>query len=67
MLFSGHDDEGEPFVNSYHGVVVKLLNKKDRRVEIDQDQDCLGDKDARLSKHKLGITKWNPENCTDGA
>ena len=67
MLFSGHDDEGEPFVNWYHGVVVKLLNKKGRRVEIDWDQDCLGDKDARSSKHRLGITKWNPENCTDGA
>ena len=57
ILFSGHDDEREPFVNLYHGVVVKLLNKKGRCVEIGWDQDCLGDKDARLSKHKLGITK----------
>jgi len=67
MLFSGHDDEGEPFVNWYHGVVKKLLNAKGRRVQIDWNEECLGDGDARTSKHKLAITKWNPENCREGA
>ena len=67
MLFSGHDDEGEPFVNWYHGVAKKLLNAKGRRVEIDWNEECLGDGDARTSKHKLVITKWNPENCREGA
>ena len=26
MLFAGMDDNGEPFDNWYHGVVVKLMN-----------------------------------------
>jgi hypothetical protein len=67
ILFEGHDDEGEPFVNWYHGVVSKLLNKKGRRVEIDWDEECLGDTDVRTSKHRLGIQGWNPENCKNGA
>ena len=67
MLFSAHDDEGVPFVNWYHGVVDELLNEKGRRVSIKWDEDCLGTKDACITKHRLGITKWNPEICTDGA
>ena len=30
MLFSGMDDEGEPFENWYHVVVVNFVNEKDR-------------------------------------
>ena len=66
-LFSAHDDKGAPFVNWYHGVVDELLNEKGRRVSIKWDEDCLGTKDACITKHHLGITKWNPEICTDGA
>ena len=67
MLFSGTDDAGEAFVNWYHGVVKKLLNEKSRRVLIQWNEECLGSEDARTSKHRLGISKWNPENCTEGA
>ena len=35
MLFSRQDDEGEPFDNWYHGVVVKLVSERSRRLEID--------------------------------
>jgi hypothetical protein len=67
MLFSGTDDAGEPFINWYHGVVKKLLNEKGRRVLIEWNEESLGSEDARTSKHRLGISKWNPENSTEGA
>ena len=67
MLFSGHNDKGEPFVNWYHGVVSKLLNKKGRRVEIMWDEACLGENYVHISKHRLGINGWNPGVCKDGA
>ena len=67
MLFSGTDYAGEPFVNWYNGVVKKLLNEKGRRVLIEWNKECLGSEDALTSKHRLGIQKWNPENCTEGA
>ena len=67
MLFSGTDDAGEPFINWYNGKVKDVLNEKGRRVLIEWNTDCLGTKDARISKHRLAITKWNPENCPEGA
>ena len=57
----------EPFVNWYNGKVMDVLNEKGRRVLIEWNTDCLGTKDARISKHRLAITKWNPETCTEGA
>jgi hypothetical protein len=67
MLFSGTDDAGEPFFNWYNGKVKKVLNEKGRRVLIEWNEDCLGTEDARESKHRLAITKWNPENSSEGA
>jgi len=67
MLFSGTDDAGEPFFNWYNGKVKKVLNEKGRRVLIEWNEDCLGTEDARESKQRLAITKWNPENSSEGA
>ena len=66
MLFSGIDDEGEPFDNWYHGIVVKLVSEKGRRVKINWNEACLGRDDYRSTVQRLGISKWNPEKCTEG-
>ena len=65
--FLGFDNEGEPFENWYRGVVVELLSEKWGRGKINWNEVWLGKDDNCGTIQRLGISKWNPEKCTEGA
>lgn len=66
MLFSYTETDGSTFLNWCHGRVTKIVNEKNRTVQITWDEECLSEGDLKLSKHKLMKSKWNPRNTTNG-
>ena len=67
MRFGMPGAGGEEELDWYHGKVVKVLNKKKRRVLIQWDKKCLHPDDPRESAHELLITRWNPKEPGAGA
>ncbi len=53
MLFSYTETDGSTFLNWYHGRITKIMNEKNRIVQITWDED------------KLIKSKWNPKNTTN--
>lgn len=67
MYFNYQDEDGSNLCNWYHGKVVKIVNKKNRVVQVKWDEGNLGDLDVRVSNEKLFVTKWNPKTVKPGA
>ena len=67
MMFQQVGNSGELIPDWYHGVVVKIVNKEKRIVEIEWDEKCLHEDDAKRSKQQLMITMWNPKFPPEGA
>ena len=61
MMFEQVGNSGELLPDWYHGVVVKIVNKEKRTVEIEWDETCLHEADKKRTKHPLLITKYNPK------
>ena len=59
-IFAGVDDNGQPFDNWYHAVVVMLMNDKNKTLRIDWNNNYLGDYNVQSAVKRLGINKWNP-------
>ena len=47
---------GEKESDWYYGVVVKIVNAKERVVEIEWDEKCLHEGDKKITRQKLNIT-----------
>ena len=67
MYFNYQDKDGSSLCNWYHGKVVKIVNTKNRVVQVQWDETCLGDLDVRVSNGKLFLTKWNSKTVKPGA
>ena len=67
MYFNYQDEDGSNLCNWYHGKVVKIVNTKNRVVQVKWDEGNLGDLDVRVSNEKLFATKWNPKTVKPGA
>ena len=69
MRFGGTGDGGDKVCNWYHGKVTKIINKKDRKVEITWDDDCLHDDETETMKvtvNVLKISMWNRKTPVPG-
>ena len=67
MTFEQLGNEGEKKPDWYYGVVVKILNAKERVVEIKWDEKCLNEDDEKITKQKLNISMWNMKTPKAGA
>ena len=61
MMFEQVGNGGELIADWYHGVVVSIVNKKKRTVEIEWNDNCLHEDDPKITKHQLLITRYNPK------
>ena len=67
MMFEQVGNGGELIADWYHGVVVSIVNKKKRTVEIEWNDNCLHEDDPKITKHQLLITRYNPKKPQKGA
>ena len=67
MMFEQVGNGGELIADWYHGVVVSIVNKKKRTVEIEWNENCLHEDDPKITKHQLLITRYNPKKPQKGA
>ena len=67
MMFEEMGNGGEKESDWYYGVVVKIVNAKERVVGIEWDEKCLHEDDKKITPQKLNITMWNMKTPRAGA
>ena len=67
MYFEYKDDDRTPFLDWAHGTVKKIVNEKNRIVEIEWDKKRVAKGHKSVTRQKLAVTKWNPEKGVKGA
>ena len=55
--------DGSQCLGWYNGKVTKVIDEKKNSVEIEWNEDCLGDGDSRKSRHILSPGNWNPKKA----
>ena len=66
-MFEQMGDGGEKENDWYYGVVVDIVNQKNRVVTIKWDDECLHEGDAKITKQKLNVKMWNMKKPKAGA
>ena len=56
MMFEEMGNGGEKESDWYYGVVVKIVNAKERVVEIEWDEKCLHEDDKKITRQKLNLS-----------
>ena len=62
MMFEQMGDGGEKETDWYYGVVVDIVNPKNRVVRIKWDNGCLHEGNAKITNQKLNVKMWNMKN-----
>jgi hypothetical protein len=65
--FSYHEEDGTPYLSWCDGKIVSIVNEKTRTVLIEWNKDKVAEGDALVSKHKLLVSRWNPNIAKMGA
>ena len=67
MAWSYIGGDGGQCFGWYNGVVVEILNSKSQSVKIEWNDDCLGERDQKVTRHQLKPGNWNPNTTRKGA
>jgi hypothetical protein len=65
--FSYDEEDGTPYLSWCDGKIVSIVNQKTRTVLIEWNKDKVAEGDALISKHKLLVSRWNPNIAKMGA
>lgn len=67
LCFEYDDDDDSTYYAWCDGVVHSIVNENSRMVMIKWNEKKIQEGDARINRHKLGISGWNPKNPKPGA